>query len=99
MREKLGLVSRHIHLDRTIVFAPLARKTQVERLPYGFIPPTALYHVGADHLVHQASPAARGVLLFARHHVARAHDAVAAFEPAADAGPDTPIASRGEAVV
>ena len=96
--QELGLVGRHVDVDRAIAQAALAGEAQVERVPDGFGAPPFGDHVALQHLEQQASPPARRVLLVARHHVARAHRA--ALGPPALAHADAPEArSAGEAVL
>ena len=78
VRQELRLVRGHVHLHRAIVLAAFARQAEVERFADRLVAPAALDHIAADHFVQQPRAAARRVLLFARHHVARAHGALAA---------------------
>src|SRR5690606_30624314 len=48
------------------------------------LPPVA-YRLAPEHLEEEVRPAARGVLLFAEHHVARAHGASTVTATLADA--------------
>src|SRR5579863_3645815 len=77
MREELGLVGRHVDVDRTIALAALARQAQVERLLHIFIAPAIGENVAVQHLPQLTSTAARRVFLFVGHHEAGTHGVVA----------------------
>ena len=73
MRQELGLVSRHIDIDRTIALAAFAGQAQVERLFHFLALPHILDDFTAHGLEQQARTAARGMLFFAGRLVAGAH--------------------------
>ena len=79
--------------------AALARQAEVERVVYRVRAPAvgdrAAPRAAVEHLVQETGPAPGGMLLVARHHVRRAHDA-AAFAPAL-ADPDAAEHGVGEA--
>src|ERR1051325_3133938 len=73
VREKLGLVRRHVHLHRTLALTSLARKTQVERFFNRLAPPAVCNRFTPNHLAEQTRPAARGMLFLECDHVAGTH--------------------------
>src|SRR5437868_13281699 len=73
MREKLGLVARHVDVHGTVAFAALAGETQIERLLDRRLAPPAGQDFAFHHLEEQPRPAARAMLFFTRHAIARAH--------------------------
>ena len=85
VREKLGLVRRHVDIDRTIALAAFAGQAQIERFADRLALPAVGQHVAVEHLPQQPCAAARAVLLFARDHVARTHHLVAMIAALADA--------------
>src|SRR5205085_6748274 len=88
MRAELGLVGRHIDIDRAIVLAALAGEAEIERLLDRIALPSVLERPALHHLEQQVRAAARRVLLFARRQVARAHDTILGVMPAAFADAD-----------
>lgn len=49
VRQELGLVCRHVHIDRALALARLTRQAQIQRLANAFVVP-----VGSQHLaLHQ----------------------------------------------
>ena len=74
--EELGLVGRHVDVDRAVVRAPLAGQAQVERVIDLAALPAVGDDLAAQHLEEQPRAPARRVLLLARDHVARAHHAL-----------------------
>src|SRR5690242_18796259 len=96
VREKLGLVSRHIDLHGTLALASLTRQTQIERFLDCFALPAVADRFAPDHLAEQTRTAARRVLLLERDHVARTHRA-AAMTPAHTRA-DATLGRFGEAV-
>ncbi len=88
VREELGLVGRHVDVDRALVLAGLAGQAQLEGLGDVVVAPTAEL-VPAEHLEEHPGPSPGGVLLLPGRHVAGAHAAgvdVAALPDADAAG-------------
>src|SRR6185437_13230523 len=85
VRQKLGLVSRHVHVNGTFAFATLAGQAQIKRILDGFALPTIGQHLAVHHLKQQMRPAARAVFLLACHLIAGTHDLTALFAALADA--------------
>ena len=71
--EELGLVGRDVDLNRAVAGAPLAGKTQVERLLDGVVAPPVGDRIALEHLEQQAGAAAGRVALLAGGVEARAH--------------------------
>src|SRR5207253_9744184 len=90
-RSVLRLERRHVDADRTVVRAALAREAEVE----GFVDllrVPLLELASVQHLPEQVGAAARRVLLLARNHEARAHDAALGVTALADAdAPGRPV--------
>src|SRR6185312_4252974 len=85
VRQKFRLVRGHVDVHRTIALATLARQAQVERLAYRIAAPAVRDRFAAQHLEQHARTAARGMLLFARGLIARAHGAAVLAPAVADA--------------
>ena len=79
MRQKLGLVCRHINVHRAFGAASLACQTQIEGVLDRFAFPAAALRIALKHLEEQMRPAASRVGILASHHVARAHRAGIVF--------------------
>ena len=80
--QELGLVGGHVHADRAVALAALARQAQVQRLGDLVGPPAVRDHLAVRHLEQQPRAAAGGVLLLAGRPVARAHHAAPAARDA-----------------
>ena len=90
MREKFSLISRDIDVHRTVAFAALAGKAEVERLLDLFAPPAIandpiFSEWALGHLPEQMSAAPRRVFFFVRGAVAGAHHAAVFAAALADA--------------
>ena len=85
VRQKLGLVGGHVHVDRAVALAALAGQAQVERVLDRFAFPAVGQHFAVHHLEQQAGPAARAMLLLAGDLIAGAHDLAALAAAVADA--------------
>jgi hypothetical protein len=72
--EILGFQGRHVDADGAIVGAAFAGEAEIERIEHLLAAPQ-LELGSVQHLKEDARPAAGGVLLVSRDHVARAHDA------------------------
>src|SRR4029079_17671784 len=88
--EELGLQGRHVHVHRAVVRAALAREAEVERLEDLVVLPDPFDGLALEQLEEQMGAAACRVLLVARDHEARAHDAALR----APALPDPDAANR-----
>ena len=75
LRQKLGFIGSHVHLDRTLGFACFATEAEVEGLVDGLALETFVAQGSGEHLPQQVGAAARGVLLLACGAIAGAHDA------------------------
>src|ERR1700722_16266735 len=75
LRQKLGFVSRHTHLHRTLRLAGFATEAQVKRLMYSMALVTLAAQIAGQHLPQQMCTSARGVLLLHGGAIARTHDA------------------------
>ncbi len=75
MGKELGLVGRHVDVDRAFALAALAGEAEVERLLDGLIAPASLDRTAAHHLEQQVGPSPGRVLLLVQYHVAGAHGA------------------------
>ena len=75
VRQKLGLVRRHVDVDRAVALASLAGEAQIECVFDRLVAPACRNLLTFEHLEEQTGPASRGVLLLARGHEARAHGA------------------------
>ena len=86
VRQELRLVGRHVHVDGAVALQPLQarQRSSASRTSSLFQP--SRDRLAAQHLEEQPRAAARGVLLLARDHEARAHRA--AVEPPALADAD-----------
>src|SRR5207237_3816449 len=93
MRAELGLVGRHVDINRAIVLAALAGEAEIERLLDRVALPAVLQWPAMHHLEQQVRAAARRMLLLARRDIAWAHDTIFGVMPAAFADPDA--AQRG----
>src|ERR1039458_5738996 len=84
MRKEFRLVSREIDSDWAIALAAFASETKIKRLFHGFALPAVFNHVAFCHLPKQVSATAGGVLFFARHAIAWAHDSAGVATALAD---------------
>ena len=85
VREELGLVGGHVDVDRAFALAALAREAEVERVLDALVAASRLpSDFALQQLPQQMRAAARGVLLLARDHVARAHRAALVLAARAD---------------
>src|ERR1700751_2554638 len=75
VREELRLVGGEIDGDGAIAFAPFAGETEVEGFFHLFTAPTVANDFTLGHLPEEVGPTAGGVLFFAGHAEAWAHDA------------------------
>src|SRR5947209_8828051 len=50
MREKLGFVRGHVHIDGAVTFATFAGKAEIERLFYVLVAPAFSDHIAVEHL-------------------------------------------------
>ena len=92
VREELGLQRGHVDAERALALARLALEAEVEDLVQALVAHRGA-RVGLRERLHErVGPAARGVLLLARGHVARAHHAAAGLAARAD-----PLAAVGGA--
>jgi len=89
LREKLRLVSSHVHLHRALGFAGLATQAEVEGLVDGAALEAFLAQRAGEHLPQKMSAAASGVLLLSGGAVAGTHNA--AFRVAARAHAHAPL--------
>src|SRR5437016_5046604 len=76
VRKELGLVCRHVDIQRAISLTALAREAEIQRLKYGFALPAVFDYIAGHHLPEHMRAAAGRVLFFHRGAIARAHDAV-----------------------
>ena len=83
--KELGLIGGHVHVDRALALATLARKAKVERLLHAPVAPAVAQRFALQHLEEQVRSAARGMHLLQGHHVARAHGAVLVLAALANA--------------
>jgi hypothetical protein len=88
VRAELGLVGRHVDIDRAVALAALAAEAQIERVLDRVVAPIARDGAAMHHLEQEVRAAARRMLLLACCEVARAHDAVFGVVPAAFADAD-----------
>src|SRR6185312_14619285 len=93
MGAKLGLVGRHVGIDRAVAFATLAAEAEVERFLNRLAAPEVIDRPAVQHLEQQPGTTACGVSFFTRCLVAWAHNALARVVPAA--GPDADAARDG----
>ena len=87
VREKLGLVSSHVNVDRTVTFAAFAGQAQVQCILHCFTAPPIFKGIALQHFKEQARSTTCRVRFFSRDHEAWTHGA--AFHPAAPAYADT----------
>src|ERR1051325_9222244 len=73
VRQKLGFVSRHIHIDRAIRFTAFAREAKVERFQNFFAAPAITDDFALHHFEKHSCAATGRMHFFTRDHVARAH--------------------------
>ena len=66
-------------LDGTLRFAAFALQAQIERLVEILAGEFVRRKLSRKNLAHEVGAAARGVLVFQRHHVRRAHGALILF--------------------
>src|SRR5689334_4877425 len=101
VRKKFCFIGGHVHVDRAVPFAALARQAEVKCFLYVFVAPAIANHVAVQHFPEQVCPSAGGVHLFARNHVARTHCVLITFAvfPAAFSHTHTTQGSMCEAAV
>ncbi len=87
--QKLGFVSRHVHLHRTLRLAGLATQAKRKRLVNSLALEAFLAQRAGKHLPQQPRAPARRVLFVPRRAIARAHHA--ALGIAAGANPHAPL--------
>src|SRR5699024_10491153 len=75
VREELAFIGSHIHLYGTVTLASFAGQTQIQCLFDRLVIPVVCYEVPLQHLKQHARATARGILFFARHHIAGTHGA------------------------
>jgi len=87
VREELGLVRGHVHVDRAVGLAALAGEAQVEGVLHPLVLPPVADDLALEHLEQHPGPTPGGVLLLPGHHVAWAHRPALrpAAQPHADA--------------
>ena len=85
VREELGLHRRHVDAQRALALARLALQAEVEDLVQPLVAQRGPRVGLRERLDERVRAAAGGVLLLARGHVGRAHDARAALAAGADA--------------
>src|SRR6266545_1642086 len=95
--QELSFVGCDIDSDRTIVLAPLAGQTEVQRLFYAFIPPAVPDDFALGHLPQEMGTASGGVLLFASDAKTGTHHAIGIIAALAD--PDAAQGGLGQAAV
>jgi FAD-dependent oxidoreductase family protein len=94
--EELGLVRRHVDVDRAVAATALAGETEVERVVHRLRAPAVAdgaVAVAVEHLEQQAGAAARGVLLLPGDPIGGAHHGAVARVLAAFA--DAHASGRG----
>src|SRR5205807_3565084 len=74
--KELGLIGRHVDVDRAISFAALARKAQVKRVFHVLVTPAFANGISMQHLPEQTRATASRVFFFTRDHVTWAHGLV-----------------------
>ena len=97
VREKLRLVGRHVHVDRTVIATAFAGQAQIESVAHLGGLPAVGDDVTFEHLEQQTGTAARGVFLLTGGAIARAHDP--GFVAAALADTDAAVGGDAEPVV
>ncbi len=73
VRVELGLVGRHVNVDRALALATLAGQAEVERLADRLGLPQPFHRVALEHLEEQVGAAAGRMHVLLRDHVAGAH--------------------------
>ncbi len=85
VRQEFGAICRDVHVGRALALAGLTRQAQVERFLDALVLPAAVDDIALQHLEQHVRAAPGAVLLFERHHVARAHHAGVLLAALADA--------------
>src|SRR6185312_264860 len=94
MRQKFGLVGRHVDVDRAISLAAFAGQTQIQRLFDMLVAPAVFEWLSLEHFKEQTRPPTRGVGFFVCDHIAGTHGP--ASRAAALAYTDTAQARSGK---
>ena len=83
--EELALESRHVDADRTLALAGAALEAEIEHLVHALVRQLRVAELPGHRQPQRVGTAARRMRFFARHHVRRAHRALALLAAQPDA--------------